>query len=230
MAPPPKEPPRKTPKSPTSPQEDKFWNTPGDPSRTLRFSENLLDEEVNIGDTSTASFGSPITAPLELRKGKMFAEMESLDSFAEEPTVIRRLTPDDHCSDDNIFAPETSERKEEESSIPTPSEASRAASPDAPSLASVVSSKSPQISKPLEKPPADTPGTRQRRPKPNIELERIVVSLPLSIFPSLPLMVLLLVEDMVHHGRYYHSTVRDQLTIRRCYNVNHFNIFGGLFG
>jgi len=110
----------------------------------------------------------------------MFAEMESLDSFAEEPTVIRRLTPDDHRSDDNIFAPETLEREEEESSIPTPSEASRAASPDAPSLASVVSSKSPQISKPLEKPPADTPGTRQRRPKANIELERIVVSLPLS--------------------------------------------------
>jgi len=33
--------------------------------------------------------------------------------------------------------------------------------------------------------------------------------------------VLFLVEDMVHHGRYYHTTFRVELTIRRCYNVNH---------
>jgi hypothetical protein len=30
----------------------------------LRFSENLLDEEVNLGDISTASFGSPLATPL----------------------------------------------------------------------------------------------------------------------------------------------------------------------
>ncbi|KAF9007970.1 hypothetical protein BDQ17DRAFT_1350342 [Cyathus striatus] len=46
---------------PTSPQEDKFWNTPATASRTLNFAENLLmDEDVNIGDISILSFSSPL--------------------------------------------------------------------------------------------------------------------------------------------------------------------------
>ncbi|KAJ2913243.1 hypothetical protein MD484_g7168, partial [Candolleomyces efflorescens] len=44
---------------PASP-EDKFWGTPGDASRTLKFSTNLLvDEEVDFNGLNDASFSMP---------------------------------------------------------------------------------------------------------------------------------------------------------------------------
>jgi hypothetical protein len=44
---------------PASP-EDKFWGTPGEASRTLKFSTNLLvDEEVDFNGLNDASFSMP---------------------------------------------------------------------------------------------------------------------------------------------------------------------------
>jgi hypothetical protein len=37
---------------PASSYEDKFWNTPATTPRTLRFTDNLMDEEMEVGDTS----------------------------------------------------------------------------------------------------------------------------------------------------------------------------------
>ncbi|KAG1777023.1 hypothetical protein EV702DRAFT_299960 [Suillus placidus] len=41
-------------------QEERFWNTPAASARTLRFTEKLMDEEVDINDVSIMSFTSPI--------------------------------------------------------------------------------------------------------------------------------------------------------------------------
>lgn len=40
-----------------------FWNTPAASARTLRFTEKLMDEEVDINDVSVMSFTSPVPRP-----------------------------------------------------------------------------------------------------------------------------------------------------------------------
>ncbi|KJA27774.1 hypothetical protein HYPSUDRAFT_62813 [Hypholoma sublateritium FD-334 SS-4] len=89
----PKPPPPKAPASPTSPQEDKFWATKGEPSRTLRFSENLLDEEVNIGDVSSSSFGTPLA---QMPRLKMLGDADD-DTITQFPPrdVLQALNDDD---------------------------------------------------------------------------------------------------------------------------------------
>ncbi|KAF9562777.1 hypothetical protein CPC08DRAFT_687339 [Agrocybe pediades] len=72
----------------SSPQEDKFWGAPAEPSRVLRFTDNLLDEEVNLGDVSSASFGSPLPGGSEFKPLKLFADIAvSDDDDSVEPTV-----------------------------------------------------------------------------------------------------------------------------------------------
>jgi hypothetical protein len=44
---------------PASPYEDKFWNTPVATARTLRFTDNLMDEEMEPGGISEISLTSP---------------------------------------------------------------------------------------------------------------------------------------------------------------------------
>ncbi|KAG1865862.1 hypothetical protein DFJ58DRAFT_863502 [Suillus subalutaceus] len=44
-------------------QEEMFWNTPAASARTLRFTEKLMDEEVDIDDVSIMSFTSPVPRP-----------------------------------------------------------------------------------------------------------------------------------------------------------------------
>ena len=41
---------------PASSCEDKFWNTPAATARTLRFTDNLIDEEMEVGDPSRLLF------------------------------------------------------------------------------------------------------------------------------------------------------------------------------
>ncbi|KAG6891730.1 hypothetical protein C0992_006150 [Termitomyces sp. T32_za158] len=52
--------------TPSSPQEDSFWNTPATRAKTLRFTDNilnttdsLLNEQINLGDISSISCLSP---------------------------------------------------------------------------------------------------------------------------------------------------------------------------
>ena len=44
----------------SSPHEEKFWNTRVTAARTLRFADNLMDEQVDLGDITTTSFMSPL--------------------------------------------------------------------------------------------------------------------------------------------------------------------------
>lgn len=43
----------------SDPHEEAFWFTPATSARTLRFSEKLMDEDVDFGEISTISFDSP---------------------------------------------------------------------------------------------------------------------------------------------------------------------------
>lgn len=148
----PKPPPPKAPASPSSPQEDKFWATKGEPSRTLRFSENLLDEEVNIGDVSSTSFGTPLA---QIPRLKILGDADE-DTITQFPPrdVLEALDDDDG----GVFS-----RKNPVPETPQP--------PMPPPIA--------QTNTPV--PPAtETPTARQRKVKVNVELERIVVNGPIA--------------------------------------------------
>ncbi|KAF9456632.1 hypothetical protein BDZ94DRAFT_1275173 [Collybia nuda] len=48
--------------SPPSPHEDNFWSTPDAPARALRFSDNLMDGNLDLNDITTTSFILPASA------------------------------------------------------------------------------------------------------------------------------------------------------------------------
>ena len=143
----PKPPPPKAPASPTSPQEDKFWGTKGEPSRTLRFSENLLDEEINIGDVSSTSFGTPL-AQIPRLKMLAGADDETITQFPPRDVLEALDDDDDGVVSSDKHPPETAQS-------PTPPLIAKAVTPPPP--------------------PTETPTARQRKVKVNIELDRIVV-------------------------------------------------------
>ncbi|KAG5653618.1 hypothetical protein H0H81_011844 [Sphagnurus paluster] len=72
----------KPPPPPLSPQEDDFWNTPAVGARTLRFTDNLMDEQVDLGDITT-SFISPIHYS---KPGALSPPVRD-DSFVQDPLV-----------------------------------------------------------------------------------------------------------------------------------------------
>ncbi|TBU40912.1 hypothetical protein BD309DRAFT_1011154 [Dichomitus squalens] len=71
-----------TPTEATDEREDTFWNTPGAAARTLHFTgDSLLDEEVDLANVTTASFGTP----LSLQKKIMSPPAEKEAVVSEEP-------------------------------------------------------------------------------------------------------------------------------------------------
>ncbi|KAH7908607.1 hypothetical protein BJ138DRAFT_1115696 [Hygrophoropsis aurantiaca] len=100
------------------PQEENFWNTPAASARTLRFTDNLLKEEVDLEDVSMMSFTTPVPPPRS-----MLASIGSLGhSGPEQPLNV--LEADIHDpqaddsllgrteADDSIFAPDDPEDEE----------------------------------------------------------------------------------------------------------------------
>lgn len=155
---------QKTPLSPSSPMEDKFWATKGEPSRTLRFSDNLLDEEVNLGDMSTDSFGTPIAIPAQVPRLSLFADPD----FVDEPTITK-FPPLDFGQSKGGEPDVEKVQKAEVQSNPTPP--SIPSTPKTPSLPPPsVDAPTPSTSRATE-----TPGAKHRKIKMNPELERIVV-------------------------------------------------------
>ncbi|KAF5386257.1 hypothetical protein D9615_002432 [Tricholomella constricta] len=69
---------------PLSPQEDSIWNTPAAAARTLRFTDNLMDEQVDLGDITTNSFSSPI---LPSKTGTVSPLTAADDSSIRTPTI-----------------------------------------------------------------------------------------------------------------------------------------------
>lgn len=144
--------------------EDKFWATKGEPSRTLRFSENLLDEEVNLGDMSTDSFGTPIAVPAQVPRLSHFADPD----FVDEPTITQ-LPPLDLGDSKGRKAVVEQVHKVEVQSNPSPSVPSTPKTPSVKPL--TIDTPTAPTSRTTE-----TPGTKHRKIKMNPELEKIVVS------------------------------------------------------
>jgi len=154
--------PPKAPLSPSSPHEEKFWGTRGKPSRTLRFSENLLDENVNLGDISTTSFGSPLGTPLPSLKILGGVDLSDDPTMTHSPNFSKNINEqaETHSQDPN---PERSEL-----TVPDPI----TIEPSHPK--SVLSeSESKEDTNTLTR---ETPTSKKKKIKVNIEVERIVVS------------------------------------------------------
>jgi hypothetical protein len=156
------------PSSPTSPQEDKFWATKGEPSRILHFSENLLDEEVNLGDISSTSFGTPLAIPNQIPRLSLFASTD----LGDDPT-IEQFPPLD-----NLRTLATDKLNEEDRN-PTQQPTSLSFPETPPPAALQPAAETIETPPP---PPTATPTTRQRKVKVSLELEKIVVRLYLPFF------------------------------------------------
>lgn len=83
---------KRDPKPPTTGQsaeapderEETFWNTPGAAARTLHFTgDSLLDEEVDLADISTTSFGTPVVRPKKIPS--LQVEEQVVERSDEEP-------------------------------------------------------------------------------------------------------------------------------------------------
>ena len=143
---------------PSSPQEEKFWTTPIGPSRTLRFADNLMDELVDLNDISTTSFQSPISMQPTSKLGQL-GSLE--DTPLLEAPLITNLTPEKY--DDK----QEDECKDLESTLAINS-------PETPIIPHFDSK---DMNKKSDIPTTETPNSRQRKIRVNIEVERIMVNI-----------------------------------------------------
>ncbi|KAG2015953.1 hypothetical protein CC2G_009171 [Coprinopsis cinerea AmutBmut pab1-1] len=91
-------PPVKSPELPTSP-EDKFWGTPAEASRALKFAPNLLlDEKADFNDLSDTSFSMPPPqrepAPAPFSRFAPINPIVPEDDVADEPSVVIKAPPE----------------------------------------------------------------------------------------------------------------------------------------
>lgn len=75
----------------SDPHEEAFWFTPATSARTLRFSEKLMDEDVDFGEVSTISFDSP--GPVAPRS--VFASLATGRSLDDDNIDIAPTACDD---------------------------------------------------------------------------------------------------------------------------------------
>ncbi|KAF8160995.1 hypothetical protein B0H34DRAFT_795838 [Crassisporium funariophilum] len=146
-----------------SPQEDKFWNTPVGPSRTLNFADNLLDEEVDLNDVSTTSFQSPLARASDLASLKTFGDTHLVDDST--------ITKFSH----SIFSLAANQDQEGQVKEEEELDAESMHSPATPILPPQppVSVVADSMDKSEPKGP-ETPSTRQRKIRVNVEVERII--------------------------------------------------------
>ncbi|KAJ3508884.1 hypothetical protein NLJ89_g5516 [Agrocybe chaxingu] len=151
--------------SPASSREENRWTTPGEPSRVLRFTDNLLDEEVNLGDVSTTSFGSPLA---NLKPTRLFADPAFL---SDDKTIAQSSNFDDDSGP--YDASEIQEEKVEE--VEKSSTHSLEADVGESSILTPrnIPLKGAQNTEPPLK-SAGVPVARPRKLKVNAEVERIV--------------------------------------------------------
>ncbi|RDB24854.1 hypothetical protein Hypma_008095 [Hypsizygus marmoreus] len=102
----------RAPPPPISPHEDKFWNTPAAAARTLRFTDNLMDEQVDLGDITTTSFMSPLP-PSPSTRSRPGSSRRLLDTTPEDLTFqdTRRTL------DESVLAQKDEHRQEYEDDL-----------------------------------------------------------------------------------------------------------------
>ena len=194
--------------SPSSPKEEQLFSNTGQTGRTLRFTDNLLHENLNLDDVGNLSLDSPARGP-SMEKSASFVEA---DSFIEEPTVTQFLPPqleqDEHIS---IAHPRVQPSSHNEFNIP--SELSASLDPRPSAAASISSSNNDDGGAP------ETPSTRHRRIKVNREVEKIVVIGQLH-YTILCLSQLFIGKDMEHNVRHPASSERSFINFSQRFNVS----------
>jgi hypothetical protein len=76
--------------------EDEFWNTPSNKGRTFVLNDSLLmDQEVDLGDMSVASFASPVRAPRTRFASELEdeADRDSSSTPPDSPTQRTKIPP-----------------------------------------------------------------------------------------------------------------------------------------
>ena len=155
---------------PSSPQEEKFWTTPLGPSRTLQFTDNLMDELVDLGDISTTSFQSP----LPMQPTSKLGQLGTLgDTALFDAPFMSDLTPEKEKDRENDNDNDKQEDgcKDFNSTLGVDSDDP----PGTPTAALHLDTK--DMLKKSDNQIAETTPSRQRRVRVNIEVERIVVSM-----------------------------------------------------
>ena len=148
----------------SSPQEEKFWTTPLGPSRTLHFTDNLMDELVDLGDISTTSFQSP----LPMQPTSKLGQLGSLgDTALFDVPFMSNLTPEKDSDREND--------DEQEDGCKDLNSTLEVDPPATPTVAPHFDNK--DVNKKPDNQTAETPSPRQRRIRVNIEVERIIVSM-----------------------------------------------------
>ncbi len=184
---------------PPDEREETFWNTPGAAARTLHFTgDSLLDEEVDLGDVSTASFGTPVVRQkkilsLPVKEGLVECEEEEpADDVEEEVEVDEALGAAEDTAEPNVIL--------EKSGIPH-GEGRR---PPEPSPEPEELDAGPPSPQGIEPPSAATPHHRHKV-KVTTELERIVVSYGLLFLDLYGHDNVTTGEDMGHRRRGHHA-------------------------
>ena len=147
--------------SPSNEGEASFWNTPGNAPRTLHFTgESLMDEEVDLANTSIASFGTPVgrhKLTSKLQPDPQTPGNQQSDEDADDYEVDGALHFEETTEPTVILETST-----ETSLFPEPEEGSQETAPSA-------------LAQDLVEPTTTTPHSRQKI-RVTTELERIVVS------------------------------------------------------
>jgi len=164
----------------------------GQTGRTLRFTDNLLHDDINLGDVGEVSFDSPSRRPSHPEKSAIFAEA---DSFIEEPTITQVLPPQHEHDEQEI--------KEEDQHLSSPDELKE----PLPSTAKTVS--------PSNKDASEISGSRHPRIKVNREVEKIVVSEQSRFSDPVRFSQPLIGKDMGHYLRHPSLSERPSITFRQ---------------
>ncbi|GLB37232.1 hypothetical protein LshimejAT787_0402830 [Lyophyllum shimeji] len=175
------------PPPPSSPQEDNFWNAPAAAARTLHFSDNLIDEQVDLGDVTTTLFMSPIPAGNPRLTPADLPTDESHTQVSTAPTNDCQVVEEDDQDE------EDEPRGEEEQTVvlrkPPPETGTPEPRPASPPELSMQGTPTPASS--------ETPSARQAKVKVNTEVERITARIWTTI------------GDMIMPGHPFNTSGRD---------------------
>ncbi|OAX40838.1 hypothetical protein K503DRAFT_798455 [Rhizopogon vinicolor AM-OR11-026] len=160
-------------------QEEMFWNTPAASVRTLRFTEKLMDEEVDINDVSVMSFTSPVSRPRSVLSSLgLPVDDDSFDNGERGTRSDESAMPDPpdkevvakECNEQEVYDGEQTVvlKKLPSSSHPEPILAESNTPPETPLPAH------PELPTPAAVPPGSA---RKPKVRMNSEIERIVTKI-----------------------------------------------------
>ncbi|KAG0708318.1 hypothetical protein DFH29DRAFT_891901 [Suillus ampliporus] len=162
-------------------QEEMFWNTPAASARTLRFTEKLMDEEVDINDVSIMSFTSPVPRPRSVLSSLgLPVDDGSIDNEGHDAGQDDSVMPDPSDEQelpDNGNEPEVDDGDGEQTVVLKKLPSSSTQNPTPPD--STTPPETPLPAHPELQTPAVVPPESARKPKVrmNAEIEKIVTKI-----------------------------------------------------